>query len=80
MGVAFWIRRFAVAFFLSFGAIAASHLLRSRGIEYAFTEAGLWATATAVVFCAALRYRLHRGEACAMCRDADATTAPEERP
>ena len=61
MGTAFWIRRFVTVFVGAFGLIAASHLVRGRGLEYALVEAGLWAPITACVFTAARLYQSRRG-------------------
>ena len=74
MGTAFWIRRFVTVFVGAFGLIAASHLVRGRGLEYALVEAGLWAPITACVFTAARLYQSRRGQHCSVCRD-----TPESR-
>lgn len=69
MGTAFWIRRFALVFAGAFVLIAASHLVRGRGIEHARLEATLWASLTAAVFTGARIVQSRRGRHCAVCRD-----------
>lgn len=69
MGTAFWIRRFLLVFAGAFALIAASHVIRGRGIEYALTEALLWSTLTAAVFTGARIAQSRRGQHCAVCRD-----------
>lgn len=69
MGTAFWIRRFLLVFAGVFALIAASHLLRGRGIAHALIEALLWSTLTAAVFTGARVVQSRRGQHCAVCRD-----------
>lgn len=69
MGRAFWIRRFFVVLAAAFVLIAASHLVRGRGLEHALTEGGIWAIVTAVVFTGGRLYQSRRGQHCAVCRD-----------
>lgn len=69
MGTVFWIRRFLVVLAGAFLLIAAAHLLRGRGMDYALTEAGLWAAICAGVFTGARWYQSRRGQPCAVCKD-----------
>ena len=64
MGIGYWIRRFVVVFAIAFAVIAASHLLRDRGLEHALREGLLWATLTAAVFTGTAFHRWRRCRAC----------------
>lgn len=76
MGTAFWIRRFLLVFAGAFVLIAASHLVRGRGLEHALIEALLWASLTAAVFTGARIVQSRRGQHCAVCRDTPAFHEP----
>ena len=69
MGTAFWIRRFLLVFAGAFVLIAASHLVRGRGVEHALVESALWAALSAAVFTGARIVQSRRGQHCAVCRD-----------
>jgi hypothetical protein len=69
MGTLFWIRRFFVALVIAFAVIAASHLLRGRGVEYAVTQGSIWSVISAVIFTVGRYFQARRGQHCAICRD-----------
>jgi hypothetical protein len=63
------LRWYATVFTIAFAVIAAAHLLRSRPMSYAISEALVWASITAAVYVAARLYNIRRGRACALCDD-----------
>ncbi len=69
MGTAFWMRRFLVVLAVAFVVIAASHLVRGRGVEYAVTQGAVWSVISAVIFTVARYFQARRGQHCALCRD-----------
>jgi len=69
MGIAFWIRRFAVVFAGAFVVIAAAQLLKGRTAMHAATEGLVWAAVAASIFVAARLIQSRRGRHCALCRD-----------
>lgn len=69
MGTMFWVRRFFLVLAGAFVVIAASHLVRGRGVEYAGTHGALWSFITALVFTGARFVQARRGQHCAVCRD-----------
>jgi hypothetical protein len=69
MGTAFWIRRFFLALAIAFAVIAASHLVRGRGIEYAVTQGAIWSVISATIFTVGRYFQARRGQHCAICRD-----------
>jgi hypothetical protein len=69
MGTAFWIRRFFAVLAIAFAVIAASHLVRGRGIDYAVTQAGTWSVISAIIFTVGRYFQARRGQHCALCRD-----------
>ena len=69
MGTAFWIRRFFVALAIAFTVIAASHLVRGRGVDYAVAQAAIWSAISALVFTVGRYFQARRGQHCAICKD-----------
>ncbi|BCT91031.1 hypothetical protein LYSHEL_00550 [Lysobacter helvus] len=63
------LRWYATVFAFAFVVIAAAHLLRSRPMAFAISEALLWASITAAVYVASRLYNARRGRACALCDD-----------
>jgi hypothetical protein len=63
------LRWYATVFAFAFAVIAAAHLLRSRPMSYAISEALVWASITAAVYVASRLYNIRRGRQCALCQD-----------
>lgn len=66
MGITFWVRQFVSALFVAFIVIAAAHLARGRGVDYAVTEATIWSVITAIVFTVAHYVKARRRPQCAL--------------
>lgn len=69
MGMAFWIRRFAVVFAVAFVLIAAAQLLRGHPAAHAATHGLVWAAVSTAIFIASRIYQSRQGRHCALCRD-----------
>ena len=61
------LRWYATVFTIAFVVIAAAHLLRARPMNYALSEALVWASITAAVYVASRLYNARRGRHCALC-------------
>lgn len=77
MGTAFWIRRFLQVLAIAFAVIAASHLARGRGVEYATIQGAIWSVISAVVFTVGRYFQARRGQHCAICRDTPEMREPQ---
>ena len=69
MGIAFWIRRFALVFIAACVVIACAQFLKGRTISHSIVQGLIWAAISASVFTAARIYQSRRGQHCAICRD-----------
>ena len=65
------LRWFATTFTIAFLVIASAHLLRSRPLAYALSEALLWSAISAAIYTATRLYHQRRGTACAACGEDD---------
>lgn len=69
MDTTFWIKRFLAALVVAIAVICAAQLLKGHTFAYALREAAIWGILTAMVYTAALFYRIRRGQQCAVCQD-----------
>jgi hypothetical protein len=69
MGRTFWIKRFAAATALIFGALMLVELLKGHPPAAALTFSATWSVISGVVFTGARIYQSRRGRHCAICRD-----------
>lgn len=69
MGTSFWVRRFLLVFGIAFIVIAAAQLVQGESLNYAVTQALLWAAISATIFTGARIYQSRKGRHCALCQD-----------
>ncbi|MEG3193050.1 hypothetical protein [Lysobacter sp. D1-1-M9] len=69
MGTSFWVRRFLLVFGIAFTIIAAAQLVQGESLDYAATQALLWAAISASIFTGSRIYQSRKGKHCAICND-----------
>lgn len=69
MPTSFWIKRFLKVFLLAFAIIGAVQLLKGNSLEYAVTEAAIWAGIAASIFIVTRYLKARKNIPCALCKD-----------
>ena len=63
------IRWYTTVFAIAFVVIASAHLLRARPMNFALSEALLWASISAAIYVATRIYNSRQGRTCAVCEE-----------
>ena len=69
MGMAFWVRRFAVVFAAAFVLVAAAQLLRGHPTAVAASQGLVWTAVSTSIFIASRIHQSRQGRHCALCND-----------